>query len=213
MMMRLPPRWEQAWLQMRGEWQSSARLRAGVWAGLGIFLLFLLLLGLDHVDARRAELKRLQDDQQRLRTVPLGEVWRQRNQDVQAVLSAYQASVWAEADVGLSEAAFQDWLRTLTGRLGLNVRELTVARVDAPKAAAAASAVPAPSGHVPLRARLVLELQRTAVMTLLAELAQAERSVVVERLVWRAAAQAPTVELELRAIARSAQRDAGKGAP
>jgi hypothetical protein len=39
-------------------------------------------------------------------------------------------------------------------------------------------------------------------MAFLAECARSERSIVVERMVWRGASQPPTVELELLALAR-----------
>lgn len=199
----------QAWQQARSQWQTQPRVRAGLWLVLALALAQGLLLLLDRVDAQQAELQRLRGEEQRLLAVPSAQAWGERAGQAAQTVVAYTGMAWAEADVGLSEAALQDWLRTVSARLGLNVRELRVVRAQATAGASAGpgtTAVPSlPAGHVLLRARLVADLQRTPLLALLAECARSERSIVVERLVWRGAGQPPLVEIELRALAREAQ--------
>ena len=143
-----------------------------------------------------------------MKSIPSAQAWSARATEASSRVAAYASMAWAEPDLGLSEAALQDSLRLLTARLGVPVRELRVTRVEplaVPARSGAASApLQLPTGHVELRARLVLELQRGPVMVLLAELARSERSLVVDRMVWRGSAQSPQVELELRALARAA---------
>jgi hypothetical protein len=202
------PALQAQWSEMQAQWQASKLLRWGVWGCCGLFLTWGLLVGLDHVDARRADLQTLQAEQQRMRAVPSANAWSARATDAANMLAAYSSMAWAEPDLGLSEAAMQDTLRNLTAKLGLSVRELRVSRVEAFAAPAGAATrqgpAPLPEGHVELRARLVIDLQRGPVMVFLAELARSERSFVVDRLVWRGSAQPPQLELELRALARAA---------
>jgi hypothetical protein len=124
---------------------------------------------------------------------------------------------WAEPNLGLTEAALQDWLRTVSGRLGLKTRELTIVRVEEAAKSAVARADPTkenlggtsglvvPAGYVVLRARMIFELQRAPLVTFLAECARSERSVVVERLVLRGLGQPPLAEVDVRVLARKAQ--------
>lgn len=190
----------QAWAQTRSQWQSNVRLRGLAWCVLALLLLQVVLLAQDHADESRKALQVLRTEHQRLRAVPSATAWGQRAEDAAQVLAAYEGMAWAEPDLGLSEAAVQDGLRTLCARLGLPLRELSVGRVQS---LGEGRTVSLPPGHQLLRARLVVELKRSAVMALLAELSRGERALVVERLVWRAAGQPATVELELRALARS----------
>lgn len=197
----------QAWQQVRTQWHANARLRAGLWMVLGLGLVQLLWMGLDRVDARRAALDSLRAEAHRLRNVPSAQAWGERADQASQAVAAYAGMAWSEADVNLSEAALQDWLRTVSGRLGLPVRELTVARAQVSKSEDASvtstgKVSPLPPGHVLLRARLVAELQRTPLLAFLAECARHERSIVVDRLVWRGAGQPLLVEMELHALAQ-----------
>jgi hypothetical protein len=117
---------------------------------------------------------------------------------------------WAESDLGLTEAAFQDWLRNVPAKVGLKTRELNLGRVgeiktDGSRPVAGAEGpkgLTAPPGHVVLRARISFELQRGPLVVFLAECARSERSVVVERLTLRSLNQPPVAELDLRVLAK-----------
>ncbi|MFN7695256.1 MAG: hypothetical protein ACK5O3_14570 [Burkholderiales bacterium] len=206
------PAAQRQWGELQAQWQASKLLRWGVWASAALFFTWILLVGLDHVDARSGDLQALVAEQQRLKAVPSAQAWSARADEAGASVAAFSSMAWAEPDLGLSEAALQDALRSLTARLGLTVRELRVVRVEAlavpnsqGQPSKATGSLQLPEGHVELRARLVLDLQRGPVMLLLAELARSERSLVVDRMVWRGTAQPPQVEMELRALARVVQ--------
>jgi hypothetical protein len=111
-----------------------------------------------------------------------------------------RASRWQEGDIGLAEAAAQDWVRALASKLALNVRELAVAR-PATVVTGAASAPQQLAGVQPVRLRMTVDLNRLALMGFLAELAQHERVIVVDRLLLRPVSQSPTAELDLRLLA------------
>ena len=187
------------WAQARAEWEASARLRAGLWAVLGIGLLWLLLLLLDACDAASQRILAREAELQRLSKAAKGDLWGQRLAQGKEQLAAVEGMLWAEPELGLSEAAFQDWLREVSSRIGLKTRELQVSRVEPAKMD---QKDPLPADTALLRARMVVDLQRAPLFSFLAEIARNERSIVVERLVMRAQAQPPLAEIELRALAR-----------
>jgi hypothetical protein len=191
------------------QWQASARLRWGVRLVLGILCVHGLLTLLDDVDQKRSALKAARQEGSRLAVMGQEGDWAARAQQAQEQLLAYRSMAWSGSDPALGEAALQDWLRKVTTGLGLTVRDLQVARVASPSAGAAATtALPAdgltarvPPQTTAMRAKLIVDLKRSAVMALLAELQRNEQSLLVERLVWRGSAVPPQVELQLRALA------------
>ncbi len=187
------------WAQARAEWESSARLRIGLWSMLGIALLWLLLVLLDAGDASAQRILSREAELQRLTKAAKGDLWGQRLAQGKEQLAALESMVWSEPELGLSEAAFQDWLREVSTRLGLKARELQVSRVEPAKLD---QKDPLPPGTTLLRARLVVDLQRAALFSFLAEVARNERSIVVERLIIRGQSQPAVAEIELRALAR-----------
>jgi len=198
--------------EAKRQWQASARLRWGSWAVLFILALYALQLGFDHVDAQREHLKTLDGNLSRLRTLAKENVWPARAKEASDLSSALTSMAWGEADLALTEAAFQDWLRTIPGKLGLKTRELNIVRVEDAKPGSdfarpvasdgAVAALSPPPGHVVLRARISFELQRAPLMNFLAECARSERSIVVERLSLRTLSQPQVAELDLRILAR-----------
>jgi hypothetical protein len=209
----LPPSLQESWSQLQAQWGASTRLRWGVWTILGILLVHVLLVVQDHVDARSETLKAHKAEGLKLERMSAVKVWAQRSKQAQDQLGAFRSMAWSESDVGLAEAAMRDWLQKLTLGLGLSLKELQVARITEPtsgSAATVASPLPMlPSGAVAIRGKLVVDMKRSAVMALLAELQRSERSLVIERLVWRGSATPAQVEIEVRGLAFTG--DKGKG--
>ena len=213
--MSLAQRASSVWADLKAQLQASARLRLGGWLVLGILSLYGLQLSLDHVDHQRKKLRDLEGELSLLRALAKERSWPERAKEAAQLSTALSSMAWAEADLGLTEAAFQDWLRTVPTRLGLKTRELSIARVgdgksttDAVKPVASTGVLQRlspPPGHVVLRARIAFELQRAPLMAFLAECARSERSVVVERLSLRSLSQPPVAELDLRVLVRKGE--------
>lgn len=207
--MSMNGQWSAMWADMRAQWQESARLRLGIWAVVGILAVYGVMLGQDHVDARRAELKQLDGELARLRALSREKVWPERAQEAERLSEALSSMAWSERNLGLTEAALQDWLRTVPTRLGLKTRELSIVRVEPGKVDAAATPAAGgdvgqalPPGHVLLRARISFEApQRAALMVFLAECTRSDRQLVVERLLMRS--QPAFAEIDLRVLARA----------
>ncbi|MCV2423120.1 hypothetical protein [Paucibacter sp. DJ2R-2] len=201
--------------ELKSQWQASVRLRIGGWLVLLILALYGMQEGLDLIERRRDQLSALDAEVSRLRSLTKEREWPERAGEAAKRQVAMASMAWSESDLSLSEAAFQDWLRTVPAKLGLITRSLVMARMDGSKAgsdipqlaanANLASGTNPPPGFVVLKARVNFELQRAPLMVFLAECARSERSVVVERMAVRTQSQPPTVELDLRVLARKSE--------
>lgn len=191
------------WLAgLRGQWAANRRLRWGLLAiGAILWVQGLLMLG-DGAQALRQQTDSLREDVDRLQVQARSKAWPGRADDARQQVAALRSMLWQETDIGLAEAAAQDWVRALAAKLGLGIRELAVARPGTSAAVAAAASVPQQvAGVQPVRLRLSVDLNRLALLGFLAELAQYERVVVVDRLVLRPVSQPPSAELDLRMLA------------
>lgn len=191
------------WLAgLRVQWTANRRLRWGLLAiGAILWVQGLLMLG-DSAQAMRQQADSLREDVDRMQVQARSKAWPGRADDARQQVAGLRSMLWQETDIGLAEAAAQDWVRALAAKLGLGIRELAVSRPGT--ATAVASAAPAPqrlAGVQPVRLRLSVDLNRLALMGFLAEIAQHERVVVVDRMILRPVSQPPTAELDLRMLA------------
>lgn len=190
------------WAGLRGQWTANRRLRWGLLTIAAILWVQGLLMVGDSAQALRQQADTLREDAERLQVQARSKAWPGRADDARQQVGALRSMLWQETDIGLAEAAAQDWVRALAARLGIGIRELAVARPGTAAApATAASAAPQVVGVQPVRLRLSLELNRLVLVGFLAEIAQHERVVVVDRMVLRPVSQPPTAELDLRMLA------------
>lgn len=184
---------------LREQWAANRRLRWGLLLIAAIlWIQGLLMLG-DGAQALRQQSDSLREDVDRLQAQSRSKAWPGRADDARQQVDALRSMLWQEGDIGLAEAAVQDWVRALAGKLGLGIRELAVTRLGTVAApSAAASATQQVAGVQAVRLRLSVDFNRLALMGFLAELAQHERIVVVDRLVLRPVSQPPSAELDLR---------------
>ena len=188
------------WLnELRVQWTVNRRLRWGLLAIAAILCAQALFMLGDAARAAREQTSLLRDEIDRVRPLLRDKAWPGRAEDARQQLDAVRSMLWQASDLGLAEAALQDWVRASAGKAALNIRELAVSR---PVAAAAvpASGAAAAAATQPVRIRLVVELNRLPLMGFLAELARNEQVVVVDRLMLRPATQPPQAEIELRAL-------------
>ncbi|MDR7334714.1 GspMb/PilO family protein [Roseateles asaccharophilus] len=185
--------------QLREQWQESRVVRLGAWLGAALLSLYVVLAGFDAVDAMTERNGGLAAELTRLNALSKETQWPERSRDVAGLKAAYEVAVWSDADIALTEAGLQDWLRSSTQRLGLKVREINLVRTEQQAAEGTANV---PAGYVELHARVSVELQRTPLFALLAEMGNQERRVVVERVSLRSQSQPATAEIDLRVLAR-----------
>jgi len=179
------------------QWGDSARLRLGA-LGIGAILwVYALMLMADLATAWRAEAAQLSDEVSRIQPLSREQSWGQRQEDARQQLDAIRGMLWSESDAGLIDAKLQDWLRAAAAKSGLKVRELAVQRAPAQASGAAGADVQV------VRARLVVELDRLALLVFLTEVGRNEQVLAVDHLALRLAARPVTAEIELKALARA----------
>lgn len=201
----MSPLRELHWLAgLRVQWATNRRLRWGLLAiGAILWVQGLLMLG-DSAQAMRQQADSLREDVDRMQVQARSKAWPGRADDARQQVAGLRSMLWQETDIGLAEAAAQDWVRALAAKLGLGIRDLGVSRPGTVTALAAAAAASAPQRLAevqPVRLRLTVDLNRLALMGFLAEIAQHERVVVVDRMILRPVSQPPTAELDLRMLA------------
>lgn len=188
--------------------QAGAQLRASRLLRWGLVLILALLWneallrGAELAQQWQQEAETAQGEVARLQSYQREQQWPNRANDARQLLDAQERLLWLAPSAGLAEAAVQDWLRGVAGKARVNVRELQVSRLGVP-GAGPPPAAPAASAPLPvpvIRAHLVGEFRRMPVLALLNEVAVHERTLVVERLLLLPGLQAPSFELDLRAV-------------
>lgn len=195
-------RWsELRWIsELRAQWVGNRRLRWGLLAiGGMLWIQGVLLLG-DAAVGLRQQAASLRDDVERLQPLARSKVWPGRAEDARQQVGALRSMLWPETDLGVAEAAAQDWLRALANKSRLGIRNLAVSR-PAASATAASAAAPSVASVQAVRLRMTTDLNRTALTAFLAELARNEQVVIVDRLALRTASQPPVAEMDLRLLA------------
>jgi hypothetical protein len=143
------------------------------------------------------------------RTIAAQTGWSDRAEQARQQLETARGLLWTEPERGLAEAALQDWVNTLSSKVGANIRERTLLRseagdlraVSAPDAAASAPSQ-LPPGHVQVRMRVVFDFNPLVLTGFLAEVSPAPRLVKVERLRVQTGGKPGTVEAEISALVR-----------
>jgi hypothetical protein len=194
-----------AWAEWRSQWQVNTRLRAGAWVIGAIVWVYALLVAGDGVEALRKSSQTLAAEIDRLHPLSRANPWPARIDEARQQVGVLQGMTWTEGggEVGLVEAAFQDWVRSTAGKAGLRVRELALARAATGPGAGDAPAA-RPSVGQAVKLRLTVEWGRAELLTFLSEVGRSERVVVVDRLSLRPATTPPVAEIDLRVLARPA---------
>lgn len=192
-----------SWSALKDQWRRNLRLQAGVAVIVGLVWLWACLVGLD--EAQHLREQAAADTEAALQLRPLlGQTqWPARADEAQRLLAAARELQWPATSGGAAEAKLQDELRSWAGKAGVNVVELSIL------AGSGGEAAQAPGGAA-VRARLVTDLNRNALMALLAQLQGAQPMVIVDALKLRPSQAPARAEIELRIQMKPA---APEGAP
>lgn len=182
------------WSTQLSQLSGNARLRMGLLSIVGILWVYGLLLMADQADAWRVSSKGLREELSRVLPLSKERGWPERADDARQQLTAIRGMLWAESDLGLVEAKFQDWLRNTALKTGLSVRELSVTR--------STPATTLASGDVPqgVKARLLADFNRLSLLGFLVEVGRSERVIVIERFALRLSSQPSLAEIDLRIL-------------
>ncbi|MBA4344750.1 MAG: hypothetical protein C0423_21625 [Methylibium sp.] len=199
------------WLsEVREQLASNARLRVGLGVVLFILWLYLILAAQDTIVAMRAQATQLSTQIDESRALTKQTFWPERAKAAEAQLDAIRALMWTESEQGLAEARMQDWVSVLATKTGVVLRDIALIRGEPTTRVAAGVTAPGesaglPPGHARMRMRIVADFDPATMSVMLAELAQGERMIKVERLRILTATRPPLLEMELGAVARIKQ--------
>lgn len=181
------------------------RMKLLISIAAGILLLSALIGMHQLVSGLERRHARAQVDLVRLRTQIESGSWQERKQQSQVLKSLLEDRLWTAQTSGLADASFERWLRDRLNRYRvepiqpIQVRRIPVARQNQPGES------PQPLANLQrMTAKLVLPFNGATVAGLLADLADADKTVVVDRLTVRSGRNA-RVEMDVSAFYRSAE--------
>ena len=179
----------------------SDRLKAMV-AAIAVILLLSSLIGLHQlVTTLERQYVRAQTDMTRLQSQIRTNIWQERKQQSQVLKSVLEERLWTAQTPGLADAGFEKWLRDHMGRYKMEpVQQIQIRRVAVSKPSAAAGAGGDKLAQLQrMTAKVVLPFDPQGLNGLLADIAEGEKTVVIDRLNVRAGRN-PRVEMDISAF-------------
>lgn len=159
------------------------------------------------VSSLERDYERVQVEKSRLETQIKSGGWQERKQQSQVLKSLLEERLWAAQTPGLADASFERWLRDRLSPLKLEpIAQIQVRRVPLVRQAQPGEQENALSTIQRMTAKLVLPFDGAGLSHFLADIAEADKAVVVDRLIVRAGRNA-RVEMDVSAFYRSAERN------
>ncbi len=132
--------------------------------------------------------------------------WEERKQQSQVLKSLLEERLWSAQTPGLADASFERWLRDRLSPHKLEpIAQIQVRRVPLVRQAQPGEPENALSTIQRMTAKLVLPFEGRGLAHFLADVAEGDKAVVVDRLVVRAGRNA-RIEVDVSAFYRSAER-------
>ena len=177
----------------------SDRLKALIAAGAFI-LLVSSLLGLHQlVSSLEKSYVRAQVDMTRLESQIRTNVWQGRKQQSQVLKSVLEERLWTAQTPGLADANFERWLRDRMSRYKMEpTQQIQIRRVAVGKSAPAGGGDKLASVQR-MTAKVVLGFDPQGLSGFLADVAEGEKTVVIDRMVVRSGRNA-RVEIDISAF-------------
>lgn len=182
------------------------RLKMLISAVAGILLVAALIALHQMVSGLQRDYQRAQVEKARLEAQIESGGWDERKQQSQVLKSLLEERLWAAQTPGLADASFERWLRDRMGPHKLEpVTPIQVRRIPLVRQT--------PSGEVSplstvqrMTAKLILPFDGAGLAQFLADIAEADKAVVVDRMIVRAGRNA-RIEMDVSAFYRSTERN------
>jgi hypothetical protein len=130
--------------------------------------------------------------------------WQERKQQSQILKSQLDERLWSAETPGLAEAGFERWLRGRLGNRKIEVQQILVQRV--PIAPAESGAPPGPLSNIQrMTAKVITPFEQASFGDFLADIAEAEKAMTVDRLIARAGRN-PRIEIDVSTFYRLQER-------
>ena len=180
----------------------SDRLKAMI-AAVAAILFLSSLLGLHQlVITLERHYIRAQTDMTRLQSQIRTNIWQERRQQGQVLKSVLEERLWTAQTPGLADAGFEKWLRDHMGRYKMEpIQQIQIRRVPVSRAGASSpGTAPDKLSEIQrMTAKLVLPFDPQGLSNFLADVAEGEKTVVVDRLSVRSGRNA-RVEMDISAF-------------
>lgn len=182
------------------------RLKALI-SAVGALLIFAALFGLHQtVGSLERDYERVQIDKARLEAQIEAGGWEERKQQSQVLKSVLEERLWVAQTPGLADAGFERWLRDrLTPHRLEPIAPIQVRRIPLVRPTQGGEESPL-SNVQRMTAKLILPFDASGLVQFLADIADADKAVVVDRMIVRSGRNA-RIEVDVSAFYRSAERN------
>jgi hypothetical protein len=183
------------------------RLKTLISFAAGLVLLAMLVGAHQMVSALERDYERVQIDKARLEAQIKAGGWGERKQQSQILKSLLEERLWAAQTPGLADASFERWLRDRLSPHKLEpITQIQPRRVPVVRAAQPGEQENPLSTIQRMTAKLVLPFDAAGLSHFLADVAEADKAVVIDRMVVRAGRNA-RIEIDVSAFYRSVERN------
>jgi hypothetical protein len=181
----------------------SDRVKAMIAVAVGLLVL-LGLFGLNRaVSGLEGRYEKARADMQQLKTQIETNVWQTRSQESQILKSLLQERLWTAPTPGLAEAGYERWLREHMSRYGLEPQQqIQVRRVRVSRQTGTGTGSDPLSDVERMTAKIVMPFDQAGLAGFLADAAEGEKTLVVDRLIVRPGRN-PRVEIDISAFYRA----------
>ena len=182
------------------------RLKALI-SAVGALLIFAALFGVHQtVASLERDYERVQIDKARLEAQIEAGGWEERKQQSQVLKSVLEERLWVAQTPGLADAGFERWLRDrLTPHRLEPIAPIQVRRIPLVRPTQGGEESPL-SNVQRMTAKLILPFDASGLVQFLADIADADKAVVVDRMIVRSGRNA-RIEVDVSAFYRSAERN------
>lgn len=182
------------------------RLKMLISVVAGIVVLSALVGMHQLVSAMERDYERVQIDRARLEAQIKAGGWQDRKQQSQVLKSLLEERLWTAQTPGLADASFERWLRDrLTPHKLEPVAQIQVRRVPLVRQTQPGEQETPLSTVQRMTAKLILPFNGPGLAQFLADVAEADKAIVVDRLIVRAGRNA-RIEMDVSAFYRSTER-------
>lgn len=172
-----------------------------------VLLVLAALVGMHQlVSSLERDYERVQIDKARLESQIKAGGWQERKQQSQVLKSLLEERLWSAQTPGLADASFERWLRDRLSPHKLDpIAQIQVRRVPLVRQTQSGEQENPLSTVQRMTAKLILPFDGAGLSHFLADIAEADKAVVIDRLIVRAGRNA-RVEMDVSAFYRSAGR-------
>lgn len=155
--------------------------------------------------SKRAELVRSRTALARLQAEVTGDAWPKRVETTQALKGQLSLRIWDAPTPGLAEAAFDTWIRGRFTKFGGTPQQIQITRSAVTRDG---QSTPTTTGLQRMTAKVIAAFDQNVVTQVLADAAEGEKLIVVDRLIIRSGTNS-RVEMDLSTFIRSADPSSG----